>query len=476
MNPLELTGTELKQVLERVSARLCTFLDSLPDQPAWNISGAEEVARSVNKLLPVNARELDSVLDELFERLIPVAYNTASPGYFAYIPGGGLPQSGVADLIAAITNRYSTVWTAAPGAAQIESVVVRWFCGMVGYPESAGGFLTTGGSLANWSALTTARRTRLPDNFLNATVYTSDQAHHSIHKAALLAGFPVENVRSIEADADFRVCTKRLRAKIQEDREQGLRPFAVVGHAGTTNTGAIDDLEQLADLCDKEELWFHIDAAYGGFFAMTERGRLRMRGLDRADSITLDPHKGLFLPYGTGCLLVRDQQLLKIAHHVDGDYMPPMQTDNEFIDFCSISPELSRDWRGLRVWLPLQLHGSRAFQAALDEKLDLAEWATDQLRHLSLGPGDRIEIVAEPQLSLVAFRLLRDGVSGRALDQLNQELLEEINSSRRVFLTPTTLGGRFVIRICVLSFRTHLDRMQECIDEIQKALSALRES
>jgi aromatic-L-amino-acid decarboxylase len=244
-----------------------------------------------------------------------------------------------------------------------------------------------------------------------------------------------------------------------------LRPFFVVGSAGTTNTGAVDDLEALARIAANENLWFHADAAYGGFFMMTERGRAAMRGLASADSITLDPHKGLFLPYGTGSLLVRDGEALKRAHRLDAEYLPEMREDDEFVDFCQYSPELSRPFRGLRIWLPFQMVGANAFREQLDEKLDLARWATDRLRAI-----DGMEIIAEPDLSLVAFRLTRPGLTQAELNALNRDLLDRINGRRRVYLTATTVRGDFALRICVLSFRTHMERMEQGMDDIRAAV------
>ena len=231
----------------------------------------------------------------------------------------------------------------------------------------------------------------------------------------------------------------------------------------------MDDLPALDELARREGLWLHLDGAYGGFFALTERGRRTLAGLERADSITLDPHKGLFLPYGTGCLLVRDRAALERAHHIEADYMPRMQEAADLVDFCELSPELSRDFRGLRVWLPLKMHGLGAFRAALDEKLDLARWAAAEL-----GKIDQIEIVAEPELSIVAFRWSPPGLPDDELDRLNRELLERTNARRRVYLTATRLDGRFVIRICVLSFRTHRDRMEAALTDIRAALAELR--
>jgi aromatic-L-amino-acid decarboxylase len=319
--------------------------------------------------------------------------------------------------------------------------------------------------MANFAAVVTARRDRLPENFLAGTIYASDQVHHSALKAALMAGFPEKCIRMVPVDGQFRIKVSALGDMISADRRQDLSPFLIIASAGTTNTGAVDDLESLAALARAEHLWLHVDAAYGGFFMLTDRGRKALRGIEKADSITLDPHKALFLPYGTGSLLVRDGEALRRAHTVHADYMPPMQDDRDLVDFCLYSPELSRDFRGLRVWLPFKLHGAGAFRRYLDEKLDLTEWAADELRRI---PG--IEIVAAPQLSLVAFRFVRHGLGDAQLDDLNRRLLARINARQRVFLTATMLAGKFVLRICVLSFRTHLDRMREGLDDIRAAI------
>jgi aromatic-L-amino-acid decarboxylase len=215
-------------------------------------------------------------------------------------------------------------------------------------------------------------------------------------------------------------------------------------------------------------MWLHVDGAYGGFFMLTERGRTVLRGIERADSIVLDPHKGMFLPYGTGCLLVRDGSTLRRAHTVYADYMPAMQDEEDLVDFCQISPELSRPFRGLAVWLPIKLLGIEPFRNSLDEKLDLAHWAADRLRSI-----DGIEILAEPQLSIVAFRLTSNGLDAEALNDLNRDLIARVNALKRVYLTGTMLGDRFAVRICVLSFRTHRDRMEQCLEDIREAVASL---
>ena len=463
---LELGGDELRRLIQLATERIARFVDTLPSQPAANVSGGIELARSLVESLPEGGTSFESLLGLLFDRVVPTAFNTAGPGYLAYIPGGGLLQTAVADYIGDAVNRYVGVWAAAPGMVQLEANVIRWFADIVGYPAGASGFLTSGGSLANFGAIVTARHQLLGEQFLRGTIYASDQTHHSVEKAAGLAGFPAANVRAVPSDDRFRIRVPALAERMEADVRSGSQPFLIVGNAGTTNTGAVDDLDALADLAARERLWLHVDAAYGGFFMLTERGRQVMHGISRADSITLDPHKALFLPYGTGSLLVREGERLRQAHALTAEYLPAMQDTQDLVDFCQVSPELSRPPRGLRVWLPLKLHGAAAFRRALDEKLDLAAWVTRELH----GLAPAIEVVADPQLSTVAFRLRRPAGDTEALNRLNRAFLDRINTRNRVHLTGTMLGDRFVLLICVVSFRTHMDRMEMCLEDIKAAL------
>ncbi len=466
---LELDEVDLRALVGAAMDRICGELRELPTRPACVMEGGAELARSLREPLPRTGSPLPELLATIFDRALPVSYNTPGPGYLAYIPGGGLLHAAVADLIADAINRYVGLWRAAPGLVQLESNVIAWLCEIVGLPAGSGGVLTSGGSLATFSA-TVAARHRLGERFADGTIYTSTQAHHSVARAAILAGFPAAQVRAIEVDDEQRVRVDRVADAIVADRAAGLRPCLLVASAGTTNTGAVDDLEGLADLAGREGVWLHVDAAYGGSFALTQRGRATLRGLGRADSITLDPHKGFFLPYGTGALLVRDPAALRRAHSLHADYLPPMQEDPDFVDFCELSPELSRDFRGLRLWLPLKLIGADAFAAALDEKLDLAQHAAEVLRGMA-----EVELLAAPQLSLLAFRHVPARLCGDAgaVDEHNERLLAAINRRGRVYLTSTRLAGRFVLRICVLSFRTHRERIDAGLADIAAAIVEL---
>lgn len=453
-------------MVDEAMRRIVEHITSLPTQPASHVDGAIDYARTlIERQPPTGGESFESLLDFVFNEAAPRSFNAPGPGYLAFIPGGGLFHAAVADLIADSINRYVGVFAAAPALAQLEANVVRWFCSLVGYDDRSGGVLTTGGSMATFTALVAARRIHLGDDFSRGTMYCGDQIHHAFQKSVTLAGFPLANIRAIPSDDRYRVRVDALREAIARDRAAGYQPFLVAGSAGTVATGAVDDLASLAGIATEEKLWFHVDGAYGAFFVMTDRGRQAMRGIERADSIVLDPHKTLFQPYGTGCVIVRDAHTLRRAHSMHADYLPDFQHEDELVDFCEISPELSRGFRGLRVWLPLKMFGIDVFRQQLDEKLDLARWAADELRRI-----DGIEIVAEPQLSIVAFRLVKQGAD---LNALNRDLIACINARQHVMLTGTVLDGTFVIRICVVSFRTHLDRMQMGMNDIRAAVAEL---
>jgi aromatic-L-amino-acid decarboxylase len=440
------------------------FIEGLPDAPAVDLDGVEDVIRLLAQAPTAAGRPFPAVVDDV-ARGAAKAFNTTGPGYLAFIPGGGLYAAAVADFLACAFNRFVNVWHAAPGFAQIEWTVIRWLDDLFGMPAGSGGVLTSGGSMANFSAIVTARHERLGEDFLDGTLYFSDQTHASVSKAAILAGFPKRNLRVVPTTPDLALDVEVLSEMVQKDRADGLRPFFVVANAGTTNTGRVDPIADIAQVAREEGLWLHADAAYGGFFQLTERGRNLFRGIEGFDSITLDPHKGMFLPYGTGSLLVRDRRQLRDAHHVGAEYLQDLFPEADIPNFADSSPELSRDFRGLRVWLPLQLHGVDPFRAALDEKLDLTELIEEALRS---SPG--FELPWPVDLTVVPFRYLPK--SGDP-DEFNRRLLERINASARVFLSSTMIEGRLILRVCIVSFRTHRDRIEEAIDIIRSAAADL---
>jgi len=470
-NELELSADAFNALLDAVKERLTLYIKGMESHPLdLSHTVDQEFLRQMIEPAPEQGTTIDSILSIIFEKGAVGSLNPASPGFMGYVPGGGLLHAGIADLIANALNRYVGVVSVAPVFAQIESNVIRWFSEIIGYPAIARGTLTSGGSLASLSAIVTARHVKLGEQFLDGVIYVSDQVHHCVTKAALLAGFPRSNVRIIEADEHFRLSVSAVKSAINEDRMKGLRPFMVVGSAGTTNTGTIDPLYELHTLAEEEGVWFHVDAAYGGFFRMTDRGHARLSGLDMADSVVLDPHKTLFLPYGTGALLVRDGNHLRSAHSSTADYMPPMQEDDLVFDFCELSPELTRPFRGLRAWLPIKMHGLSVFREYLDEKLDLAQWLQSRITEIP-----ELQLIAPADLSILAFAVRPNGLALEDRNRKTQALLVAINKKNRVHLTGTTVKGLFIIRVAIGVFRTHKKQIELLLEEVKSAIQTVHE-
>jgi len=463
--PLEPDLAVVRGWFDHAIGRALEHVASLADQPAAGPAPTAADFAALAEPIPEAGADPRPLIDRVVREWVPKSFTAAGPGYVAYVPGGGLPTGALADVVSGLTNRFVGIFAAAPMLARLEMTALRWLLDEFRFPASARGVFTSGGSIANLIALACAREKVLGESFADGVLYASDQTHHSMAKAARFLGFPHARFRTLPCDERLRLVPSAVAAAISEDRARGLRPAVVVANAGTVHTGALDPLDELADLARRERLWFHVDGAYGGFFAMTPEGRERLAGIERADSLTVDPHKGLFLPYGTGCLLVREGADLKRPHAMANDYLPQLQDDRDAQDFCEHSPELSRDFRGLRVWLSFKTFGASAFRAALAEKLALARRAE---RAIAAVPG--LEIAAPVDLSLVAFRVARPGDEG---DLLTRELLARVNARQRLHLSGTLVHGRFSIRICVLSFRTHADRIDEGLAQIAEETEAL---
>jgi aromatic-L-amino-acid decarboxylase len=461
--PLEPESAQLEAQTRAVAELVVEQVRTLDRQPSFDLGGVEELRTSFREPVPEEGHPIEALLARL-RPAIAKSYNTAGPGYLAYIPGGGVYAAALADLLAAATNRYVGVTGAAPALAQIEETAVSWLCTLMGLPAGSRGILTSGGSLSSFSAIVTARHERLGEDFAGGTVYFSDQTHYCVTKSARLAGFPRASLRELPTDARFRLVPRALEETVREDRARGRRPFLVVANVGTTNTGAIDPLPEILQVAREHGLWVHADAAYGGFFRLAPGGEALLRGVEECDSITLDPHKGLFLPYGLGALLVRDGSALVRAHGGSASYVQDVAEEGS-LGFADLSPELSRDFRGLRLWLPLMLHGLAAFREQLAEKLALARWFYDELR-----ADPSFEVLDAPQLSIVAFRLRAPEAEA---ERLGPELQRRVNARRRVFLSSTRIGGRYALRICVLSFRTHEDRVRDAAQALREEARAL---
>ncbi len=450
---------------DQVVARCVDHITTLPQQPLYGIHDAEALCRTLREPSPANGTALEPLLDTLFETCIPQSFNTPSPGYLAYIPGGGLFPAALADFIADTTNRYTGIWQAAPALVQLEANALDWLREWMGFPEGTRGVFTAGGSMATFNAVLCAREKYLGADIRRGVLYTSDQAHHCVIKSAKLAGIMPDRVRSIASDSGFHLPVGALHEAMAQDRRDGLLPFMVVSNAGTTNTGAVDPLDSIADACATGDLWHHVDGAYGAFFQLCDDTRAVLRGLDRADSLTLDPHKGLFMPYGTGALLVRDGAMLRAAHEATADYLPEMPSPAEFYDPSQHGPDLSRGFPGLRMWLTIKLYGADAFRAALTEKRALALDA-----YARVGQLPHVVMDAAPELSLFPFHLSWPGATLAQEDAATRELMLATSQRGRVMISGAVAGGRYVGRVCVLSFRTHARQIDDLVEDLTAAI------
>lgn len=401
-------------------------------------------------------REMGSILEDL-ETAGKAGLYHPSGGHMSYIPNSGMFTAALADFLASGLNRHTGMAGAAPGFSAIEHGVIDWMTSLFDMGRGSSGLLLSGGSMANFTAVVTARTAKLGDRFTNGTMYVTTHTHHSVAKAARLAGFRSDQVVVMDVDEALRMDPEALSARIAADRDDGLEPFMVVASAGTTDTGTVDPLGAVADITDREGLWLHVDAAYGGFFQLTERGRRRLSGIARADSIALDPHKGLSIPFGVGALLVEDEAVLVDAHQGRGAYLRHEDTYMGLRDIASLGPELSRPFRGLSVWLPLQLHGVAPFRDALDESLDLARHAYERLVSI-----EGVNSCWEPDLSIVAF--------GFDDDDLGRAAWQAVNDDRTAHLSPTTVDGRFILRFAILNRRSTVEHVDHAIDIIEKTL------
>jgi aromatic-L-amino-acid decarboxylase len=451
-----LNDLDIGPVVAAVRDLIDEFVDGRSSAPAV---GRDITAELLERLSPHPGNEpgdLSQVMDLLVAALEP-GFDSAGTGFLSYIPTGALPVAGLGAYLGAVTNRYTGANHAAPGAVALEQSVIDWMIELFGLPTSAGGVLLSGGSIANLTA-TVAARSKFGEDFSAGVVYTSDLAHHSVEKAARIAGIASRRVRKISTDAHLRINCAALKHAIDQDKTNGLRPMLLVATAGTTDTGAIDPLEECAHLASESDCWFHVDAAYGGFFQMTERGRNLFQGIELADSITVDAHKSMFLPFGIGGLIVRETQTLVSAHEGHGSYMQDVG-DNTLPHYYAMGPELTRPNRGLQMWLPLHVHGVDAFRSDLDRMLDLAEAAAEELK---LIPG--ITVATAGPLSIVTF-------AADAGDAATRLILDHLNASGDVHVSSTMLGEQYVIRAAFLSQRTTASVTQRMVELVTEAVA-----
>ncbi len=448
--PLTLLPDEMRRLGYRVIDMLVDHVETLPDAPVSNVVGRAEAEAALWEPLPERGAAPDAGLDQLQRDVLGHLSHTDHPRFFAFIPGPSNFVSVLGDALASGFNPFAGTWMMSSGPATVERLTIDWLRQLCGLPEGAGGLFTSGGSAANLMALATARHVRLDDRMDGAVVYTSDQTHSSVARALRVLGFRPEQLRTIPSDADFRLDLALLREAVADDRAAGRTPFCVVATAGTTNTGAVDPLEPLADLCQREALWLHVDGAHGAAAVLSERGRARVRGIERADSLTLDPHKWFFQPYEIGALIVRDRRWLRSAFRTGGEYLVDAhRPDEEEINFGGYGTQLTRSFRALKLWLSMKVFGVEAFRAAVEHGFDLSEFAERTLRAM---PG--WEVVTPARLGIVTFRAAPDAVPEPERNALNRRLVVRLREDGLAMVSSTEVRGRVVLRLCPINPRT----------------------
>src|SRR5687767_11796977 len=424
-SPLDLDHETMRRLGHLVADTVAHHLSTVREQPAYATLGTAEAERLLDRRAPAQGTEFETLLATLRDRVFPHAAREPHPGFMAYVPSCPTFPAVLGDWLATGFNFYAGVWPVAAGPNELELIVLDWFRQWLAMTEGTSGLLTTGGSAANLTAMIAARHhvTRGDASLLaKLAVYASDQAHSSVTRAAWLAGIPRENVRSLPTDAEFQLRTDALRTVLARDRAAGLVPLMVVANAGTTNTGSVDPLRDIATICERENVWMHVDAAYGGFAILTETGRRALAGIERADSVTLDPHKWLFVPFECGCLLVRDPHRLKAAFQIFPEYLADAQSGHEAVNFADYGEQLTRYSPALKVWMSVRYFGTDAIRDAIDRGMMLARRLEQSVRESPL-----LEVVSPARFGIVCFRVRPEGTSdGTALDVLNECVLARV--------------------------------------------------
>lgn len=457
---LELSAAEMQRLGYRVVDLLVQHFAGMRDGPVGAKGEPAELMVRLSGALSETPIDPYALLAKLEKDVFPNNLHVDHPRFFAFVPGPGNFVSAMADALASGFNVFNGTWMGGSAAAALELIVVDWFRQFCGFPETAGGLFVSGGSVANLTALHAARRAKLGDAIQRATIYFSDQTHYSVERALRVIGFAPEQCRKIPSNDRFQLSPDSVRAAIRSDKREGLRPFCVVANAGTTNTGAVDPLSDLADLCAEEDLWLHADGAYGAAAVICDRGREKLVGLNRVDSLSLDPHKWLFQPFECGCVLVRDAAHLKSAFQLMPEYMRDVHRHAAEINPADYGIQLTRGFRALKVWLSMNTFGLAAFREAVTRGFELAEFAEKELRS-----RPNCEILSPAEMGIVAFCFGHD-------DELQTKLVELMLRDGFAFLTSTTLKGRTALRLCTINPRTTEEDIIQTIDRLEKFADA----
>jgi glutamate/tyrosine decarboxylase-like PLP-dependent enzyme len=471
-SPLDLDQETMRRLGHRVADIVAEHLATIRDEPVIASLPRPELGRALARPAPRTGIDFEQLVSTLQQSVFRYHAREPHPGFLAYVPSCPTFPAVLGDWLASGYNFFAGVWPVAAGPNELEIVVLDWFRDWMGMPVGSGGILTSGGSGANLTALVAARHAAVEAGaeMSRLTVYTSAQAHSSVTRAAWIAGIPRGNVRTVAMDDQYRMITDDLEGAVAADRAAGYSPFIVVASAGTTNTGSVDPLHDIADYCVGAKLWFHVDAAYAGFAALTTDGKRLLSGLERADSLTLDPHKWLFVPFECGCLLVRDPGTLTAAFRIMPEYLKDVQAGEEEVNFADRGEQLTRYSRALKVWLSVNYFGTDAIAKAIGEAMARAR-LLEELVHASVD----FEILSPAQFGIVCFRAGAGNVSDATkLDALNERINARIVAEGRFLISSTRLRGAFSLRMCTLGFRTTMGDIRQLFAAIERALAAER--
>src|SRR5215204_6705851 len=476
---LDVNEDDLQQISSESTKLIFEYLTTISERPVRAENHAGKTLAAIDAELSSEGRPLDQLISEC-RTVMDLSRHNGHPRFFGYVASPSTPIGAYADLIASALNANITCWRSGPAGTEIERLVVRWLASLIGYDRDAHGLLTSGGSMANMIALLIASRRKLGANTSRQglwnsgspiTIYASEEVHMSISKAADIIGLGRDNVRGIACDERQRMRVESLRTSIETDLREGLRPFCVVGSAGTVNTGVVDPLSEIADIAGEFDLWFHVDGAYGAPGVLDERKKHLFEGLPRADSVSLDPHKWLYFPVDAGCLLFRDSTAAMAAFNTeDADYIKTHGYSNEeALAFWDYGVELSRRFRALKVWLTLQYYGTRRIAEAISEDISLAGYLGEVV-----SKADDFELLAPVELSICCFRYVPAGTSSEAeLDQLNERIMGLVQKGGRAYVSNATVNGRFALRACITNFRTTQSDIDETIEAIREVAEDL---
>src|ERR1051325_1941031 len=470
---LDLHHQALEEISSQVIKLVSEYLATISERPVRAENYAGKMTEAIDSELSVEGVPLEQLLAEC-RTIMDLSRHNGHPRFFGYVASPSTPVGAYADLIASALNANITCWRSGPAGTEVERMVVRWLGSLIGYDSQANGLLTSGGSMANMIALLIASRRHSNvsrQGLWNAgpprTVYASEEVHMSIAKAADILGIGRDQVRVVGCDERQKMRVADLRQHIEADLREGLRPFCVVGSAGTVNTGVVDPLSEIAEVANEFELWFHVDGAYGAPGVLDEGKKDLFAGLDRADSVSLDPHKWLYVPVDAGCLLFRNAAAAKAAFSTeDADYIQTLgYADEEAFAFWDYGVELSRRFRASKVWMTLQYYGTRRLAEAISEDIALAAYL-GQL----VSEADDFELLAPVELSICCFRYVpRRGMSEPELNELNEQVMGLVQRGGRAYVSNATVNGHFALRACITNFRTTKADIEETLDAIRDA-------